>query len=310
MRENEAVKPTIQAVYLAAGLSSRFGGRIKCLQEVGRHGETLLELSVRQLCEAYPAISSLVFVVSEATHLPIHALIGEQFYGLPVYFCVQRVPAWRKRPLGTVDALLAAREHIHGPFIVLNGDSLYGVAALSLVCNHITAAKTACMPGYKLREVLPKEGRVNRAIVQTDERHRVLEIVEQYNIGFEDIEEGRYTGDELTSMNVFGFHDTSIFARADERFRRFLSELEALRDDHHLQQQQQQQQQSVKRCSTDENDVYAHKEYILSTMLNELLHDAQIELMVLSCNSIRTPLELTNPGDFAFVKNHLDLVGL
>jgi len=66
----------------------------------------------------------------------------------------------------------------------------------------------------------------------------------------------------------------------------------------------------VKRCSTDENDVYAHKEYILSTMLNELLHDAQIELMVLSCNSIRTPLELTNPGDFAFVKNHLDLVGL
>ncbi|KAF6004826.1 hypothetical protein F1559_002555 [Cyanidiococcus yangmingshanensis] len=299
---HDAGKTPIEAVYLAAGLSSRFGGRIKCLQEVGRHGETLLELSVRQLCEAYSAISGLVLVVSEHTYRPIHALVGNHFYGLPVSFCFQRVPAWRKRPLGTVDALLAAREYVHGPFLVLNGDSLYGIAALSLVCNHISKERTACMPGYKLREVLPEEGQVNRAIVRTDDQCRLLEIVEQYNISFEDIRQGRYTGDELTSMNIFGFYDIGIFDRAEERFRTFLSEMEAMRD--------AQQPQVAKRNGAADNETYANKEYILSTMLNELLQEEQIELSVLSCNSIRTPLELTNPGDFAFVKSHLDLVGL
>jgi molybdopterin-guanine dinucleotide biosynthesis protein A len=300
--EHEAGKIPIQAVYLAAGLSSRFGGRIKCLQEVGRHGETLLELSVRQLCEAYAAITSLVLVVSEATYKPIRALVGDQFYGLPVSFCFQRVPTWRKRPLGTVDALLAAREHVRGPFLVLNGDSLYGVAALSLVCSHIAKEQTACMPGYKLCEVLPEEGRVNRAIVRTDEQCRLLEIVEQYNIGFDDIRQGRYTGNELTSMNIFGFYDIAIFDRANERFQTFLSEMKAMRD--------AQQHQSASRNGAVDTDIYANKEYILSTMLNEMLQDGEIELSVLSCNSIRTPLELTNPGDFAFVKSHLDLVGL
>ncbi|KAK4536333.1 hypothetical protein CDCA_CDCA08G2358 [Cyanidium caldarium] len=291
------------AVFLAAGRSSRFGGRIKCLQEVGRHGETLIELSVRQLLDACPELSDLVMVVSESTHGPIHATVGDRFYGLPVSWCFQRTPAWRSKPLGTVDALLAARGHVRGPFVVLNGDSLYGVAALRLVCGHMVTERTPCMPGYKLRDVLPNEGRVNRALVQVDDSGHVSRIVEHYDIHMADVHAGQYTGDELTSMNIFGFVAPHAFELAARKHAAFLHQLERLRRGDGNQMNPPLPRQVA--C-----EVATTKEYILSTMLNELLAESAVRVRVLTSSAIRTPLELTNPGDFAFVKSHLDRVGL
>lgn len=293
---------TFSAVYLAAGMSSRFGGRIKCLQEVGRHGETLLELSVRQLLDAHPNLDQLVVIVSDATYNSIHSVVGDRFLGLPVMWRFQRTPRWRKKPLGTVDALLRARDCIAGPFIVLNGDSLYGVPALRLVCDHICREHSPCMPGYRLRDVLPAEGRVNRAVIKMDNSGRLIHIVEQYNISMQDVFCGKYSGEELTSMNIFGFQAPDIFEFAERKFATFLHEMEALHQGYGIIESKVPREMACEIATT--------KEYILSTMLNDLLPEEGIQVQVLTCNLIRTPLELTNPSDFAFVKSHLDRVGL
>lgn len=264
-------------LYLAAGLSSRFGFRIKCLQPVGRYGETLLELSVRQL-QKYN-VSGVIMIVSDATYADIFAIVGDQFLGLPVRYAFQNTPKYRKKPMGTVHALLAAKSHLDHPFIVLNGDTLYGDSALSKVCTHIKFKDNPCMPGFPLKDVLPKSGKVNRAIIGI-EGSALTQIVEQYNICMDDVKAGKYTGDELTSMNIFGFQPLMLDF-AQRKFDRWLAN----------------------------NRTEDTAEFILSTMLNDLLPEEGIKTSVYGVdNSI--PLELTNPEDFAYVQNNLDLVGL
>lgn len=294
------------ALYLAAGLSSRFGFRVKCLQEVGRSGETLLELSVRQLLPH--GVGDLVLVVSNGTYESIHAVVGDVFLGLPVTYVYQVTPEYRKKPLGTVHALLAAEGTLMRPFLVLNGDTLYGDAALAPVCAHLTrqsgsgggsgagaggsgagnassgaaagASAEACMPGYPLKDVLPRAGRVNRAVIQVGAGGTLDAIVEQYDIGMADIEAGIYSGDELTSMNIFAF-PLPVVAFARRKFDAWLAA-----------------------HATEEV-----AEYILSTMLNDLRAETGIGTRVVPVGSA-VPLELTNPDDLAYVKNNLQLVGL
>lgn len=284
------------ALYLAAGLSSRFGFRVKCLQEVGRSGETLLELSVRQLLPH--GVGDLVLVVSSGTYGSIHAVVGDVFLGLPVTYVYQVTPEYRKKPLGTVHALLAAEGALVRPFLVLNGDTLYGDAALAPVCAHLTrqcggggdrggansegggdASAEACMPGYPLKDVLPRAGRVNRAVIQVGGGGTLDAIVEQYDIGMADVEAGIYSGAELTSMNIFAF-PLPVVAFARRKFDAWLAA-----------------------HATEEV-----AEYILSTMLNDLRAETGIATRVVAVGSA-VPLELTNPDDLAYVKNNLQLVG-
>lgn len=264
------------AVFLAAGLSSRFGFRIKCLQELGRHGETLLELSVRQLKSH--AVADIVMVVSSGTHAAIHAVMGDSFLGLPVRYAFQVTPEYRKKPLGTVHALLAAKDLISRPFVVLNGDTLYG-GALGEVCRHVATKEGPSMPGFPLRDVLPQTGTCNRAVIHV-EGEFLAGIVEQYDISMDDVREGRFSGDELTSMNIFSFQ-ASVFDFLERKYQAWLAE------------------------NADEET----KEYILSTMLNDLEREEGARTTVYRVENT-IPLELTNPDDFAYVKNNLHNVGL
>lgn len=275
-KSSETLKP-FYGLYLAAGLSSRFGFQIKCLQQVGRHGETLLELSVRQLLKH--GVTGIIIIVSDQTYQKIHQIAGDNFLGLPVKYAFQKTPEYRKKPLGTVSALLSAKDVIDHPFIILNGDTLYGDHALQQVCVHIRTLDTPCMPGYPLRDVLPKAGKVNRAIIGI-QGSCLTEIVEQYNISYDDINDGKYTGDELTSMNIFGFQP-SIISFAQRKYDEWIA-----------------------KNPTDET-----AEYILSTMLNDLLPEEGIKTTVYGVENA-IPLELTNPEDFAYVRNNLNLVGL
>ena len=65
----------LTAVYLAAGLSSRFGGRIKALIQVGPNNESLMELSMNEAIEA--GFNSFVLIVSPKTLEPLKAYFGE-----------------------------------------------------------------------------------------------------------------------------------------------------------------------------------------------------------------------------------------
>ena len=58
----------ISLVYMVAGMSSRFGGRIKQFAKVGPNDSTLIEYSLQQ---ALPAgFSKIIFIVGKMTEQP------------------------------------------------------------------------------------------------------------------------------------------------------------------------------------------------------------------------------------------------
>ena len=91
-------------VYIVAGISSRFRGKIKQFAKVGRNGETLIECSLKQ---AIPAgFSKIIFVVGNKTEKVFKEKFGENYEGIPVYYAFQFYDeSLRDKPWGTTDAL-------------------------------------------------------------------------------------------------------------------------------------------------------------------------------------------------------------
>ena len=63
-------------IYMVAGLSSRFGGKIKPLTEVGTNNETLIEISANQAIRA--GFNKIIFIVGEHTEKPFKEKFGDK----------------------------------------------------------------------------------------------------------------------------------------------------------------------------------------------------------------------------------------
>jgi len=68
--------------------------------------------------------SELILVVGYEADA-VRSYFGEEYRGVPVEFAVQA------EQRGTADAVRAAREHLDGPFAVLNGDNLYDQSSIA-----------------------------------------------------------------------------------------------------------------------------------------------------------------------------------
>ena len=193
----------LTAVFLAGGVSSRFGGDIKALAKIGPKEEPLLTLSMREAKEA--GFENFVIIASPTTLEPLQNVFGNAYLDNPVGYCVQELPVERVKPWGTADALLAAKDLIDGPFMVLNSDDLYGTDCMKQMATYLQEHEDGyCMPGYKLKNVLPPQGKVNRGLI----KHRdgdLVSVEEQFNVTMADIGTGKsnFSGEELISMNIF-----------------------------------------------------------------------------------------------------------
>jgi len=114
----------MQAVVLAAGQ----GTRMRPLTD--HTPKPMLPVADRPLVAhtADTAIQAgadeLIFVVGYEAEA-VRSYFGDEYGGVPVSFAVQ------EEQLGTADAVAAAKEHLEGPFAVLNGDNLYDAESLS-----------------------------------------------------------------------------------------------------------------------------------------------------------------------------------
>ncbi len=229
-------------VVLAAGLSTRYGGN-KQLASVGPSGEVLLDYAVYDAAQA--GFERVTFVIRRELEQLFEEHAAQRFgkkvqvtfayqdlHDLPAGF---ELPAKRVKPWGTAHAILAAREMVVEPFVVINADDFYGsfsYASLHGFREQHTEADTPefAMIGYTLHDTLSEFGGVSRGICVCDDRGFLERLVEVKKIGLKNgaiagvtTSGDRYAlgGSEIVSMNIWALTPT-IFPLLKEQFEEFL----------------------------------------------------------------------------------------
>ncbi len=222
-------------VILAAGLGSRFGGN-KQISHVGPHDEILMEYSIHDAIEA--GFTQIVFILKADMVDLIRETVGKRIEGrVRVDYAVQddsTLPSWytrpadRTKPFGTVHAVLCARDVIRGAFATVNADDYYGKEAFKLMHGLLTELKNAddaAMVPYILGNTMSENGGVTRGICRV-ENGCLIDVVETKNIEYAPdrsivSDGGALVGDEMVSMNMWGFHK-DLLARMNTYFEDFL----------------------------------------------------------------------------------------
>ena len=262
------LNPTL--LILAAGMGTRYAG-VKWDDPVGPAGESLMEYSIFDARRA--GFGRIIFVIRKDQEQAFREMIVRHFdRHIVLEFVLQdthripspySVPAGRAKPWGTTHAVLGAAGAINEPFAVINVDDFYGAQSYCGLVNHLRANSTdQAMIGFVLRNTLSDFGSVARAICQVNEHNYLENIVEMKDIEKEGGHarntdsagrEIRLTGDEIASMNIWGF-TPAIFAPLREHFIRFL---EQHRDD-------------------------PNAECVLPNTVNSMIQEGQIRVKVLS----------------------------
>ena len=273
-----AKKPIL--VVMAAGMGSRYGG-LKQIDPVGSHGEAILDYSLYDAHEA--GFETAVIIIKEAIRQDFMDTVGKRLEKCPmeIRYAFQEqdkmlpegvtVPEIRgAKPWGTGHAVLCAAKEIDGaPFAVVNADDYYGKSAYKTIYDALCGAEDSdkaefCMVGYLLGNTVTDHGSVARGVCEVDENGYLTSIVERLKIekfegGIRFIENdevaGYLTPDTLVSMNMFGF-TPSLLDHLAKGFPEFLEKEVPLNP--------------------------AKKEYLLPTIVNDLLHTGKARLKVLS----------------------------
>ena len=198
----------IAIVYMVAGMSSRFGGKIKQFARVGPNGETLIEYSINQALKA--GFNKIIFIIGNMTEEPFKKMFHSRYKGVPILYTKQTFnPEIRDKPWGTVDAVCTIKSIIDCPFVVCNGDDIYGENTFKILAEHLRNPenKGICASvGYRLGDVLPEQGTTNRGIFQVDSECNVTNMEERFNLTRENISSLGLNEDDLCSMNCFAFY--------------------------------------------------------------------------------------------------------
>ena len=228
---------------LAAGIGARYGG-LKQMDPIGPSGEFIIDYSIYDALRA--GFNRVIFIIRKDLEADFRATIGarvgrhvktdyvfQDLTDLPANFTP---PEGRTKPWGTVQAMLTCGGRVRTPFAVINADDYYGRESYEVLSKGLDgldpASTDSCMVGFMLSNTLSEHGSVTRGLARSDGRGYLKELEEVP--GIEKTPAGaRYvtpdgtaktlTGDELASMNMWGF-TAKVFADLRKAFVRFLRE--------------------------------------------------------------------------------------
>ena len=274
---------------MAAGIGSRFGGGIKQLEPVDDSGHIIMDYSIHDALAA--GFNKVVFIIRKDIEKEFREVIGDRIeavcaqHNVTVDYAFQdlqdipgELPEGRTKPWGTGQAVLAAKDVLTTPFIVINADDYYGREGFCAVHEYLVNGGDSCMAGFVLKNTLSDNGGVTRGICKMDAEHNLTEGVETKNI--------RKTADgaeadgnvldieSLVSMNMWGL--TPDFLKALEAgFAEFFEK------------------------EVPSNPLKA--EYLIPTFVGQLLAEGRISVKVLRTND--TWYGMTYHEDVAAVRS-------
>lgn len=233
-------------IIMAAGIGSRFGTGIKQLAKMAPNGEIIMDFSIYDAKEA--GFTKVVFVIRKAIEKEFKEVIGNRLSKvMPVEYVYQEledlpegyeVPAGRVKPWGTGQAILACKDIVKEPFVIINADDYYGKEAFVKLHDFLVSGKhedgkiALAMAGFSLKNTLSENGAVTRGVCVADDTGHLEKVIE--TTGIQKIDgkircdnaevEGWITPDTMVSMNMWaGYPD--FLRYIDEGFARFLDTL-------------------------------------------------------------------------------------
>ena len=262
-------------IIMAAGIGSRFGTGIKQLAKMAPNGEIIMDFSIYDAKEA--GFTKVVFVIRRAIEKEFKEVIGNRLSKvMPVEYVYQELedlpegyllPEGRVKPWGTGQAILACKNVVKEPFVIINADDYYGKEAFIKLHDFLISENenkekmNLAMAGFSLKNTLSENGAVTRGVCVADANGYLKKVIETTGIQIVDgkiqcdnAEVSKWiTSDTMVSMNMWaGYPD--FLQYIDEGFSGFLDKL---------------------------NDNPQKKEYLLPNIVAELLEKRAASVKVL-----------------------------
>lgn len=250
--------------------------------------DIIMDYSIHDAIEA--GFNKVVFIIRKDIENEFKEVIGDRIAGIcsehnvTVDYAFQDIndipgvlSEGRTKPWGTGQAVLAAKDVLTTPFIVINADDYYGKEGFRAVHEYLVNGGQSCMAGFVLKNTLSDNGGVTRGICKMDAENNLTEVVETKNI-IKTTEGAEADGmkldiDSLVSMNMWGL--TPDFLKTlEEGFKEFFEK------------------------EVPANPLKA--EYLIPTFIGELLSEGKISVKALRTND--TWYGMTYKEDVAAVK--------
>ena len=233
-------------IIMAAGIGSRFGTGIKQLAKMAPNGEIIMDFSIYDAKAA--GFTKVVFVIRKAIEAEFKEVIGNRLSKvMPIEYVHQeledlpegyKVPDGRVKPWGTGQAILACKNVVKEPFVIINADDYYGKEAFIKLHDFLISENenkekmNLAMAGFSVKNKLSENGAVTRGVCVADANGYLEKVIETTGIQIVDgkiqcdnAEVSKWiTSDTMVSMNMWaGYPD--FLQYIDEGFTRFLDTL-------------------------------------------------------------------------------------
>ncbi len=264
-------------VILAAGMGSRFGG-LKQIEPIDKYGNFIIDYSIYDAKRA--GFDRVVFIIKEENYEIFKNTIGKRvedkiethyaFQSLDLIPEGYTLPSDRVKPLGTAQAILAAKPYVSDKFIIINADDFYGSDAFKVAADFLRGSNdpnTYANVAYRVTNTMTENGSVKRGVLVFDENKKLNSLIESKiekvnnDIIATPLEGGdvmNISSDTLVSMNMFCFNK-NIMDYIEEGFKPFME--------------------------ANKNNL-ASCEYLIPTVVSDLIHDNKISVDILATKAV------------------------
>ena len=279
-------------VILAAGMGSRFGG-LKQIEPIDEFGNFIIDYSIYDAKLA--GFDKVIFIIKEENLEIFKETVGKRVKKyIKVEYAFQKLtdipegislPKDRVKPLGTAQAILSCKNLVSDKFIIINSDDFYGRDAFMVAAKYLNNLKPGSKNiygniGYMAKNTITENGSVKRGVLYFDKNNKLEKLVESkiekidgklYATPLDDETNTKVIKDDtLVSMNMFAF-TSDIMTYLDKNYKQFF---------------------------LDNINNLASCEYLIPTVVSDLINDGIVTCDVLSTTSVWYGVTYKEDKDF------------
>lgn len=266
-------------VVLAAGIGSRYGQGIKQLAKMDENGYTIIDYSIYDAIKA--GFNKVVFIIRKDIEEDFKEIIGNRIEKIvEVEYAYQDMdlpkgfesPKDRKKPWGTVDALISTKNIVKEPFLIINADDYYGKGVFNSLHEFLVTSDKKiddklqiAMAGYKLKNTLSDKGAVTRGVSIGNEENKLVDIIETHEIKLE--KDGKMSSKENLDSDILNL-ETTVSMNLWASFPEFID----MSEDYFIKYLEK-NKENLDSC-----------EYVLPEMIGELIKENKADITILPTN--------------------------